>query len=110
MRFPPFVFLDQVVELDHVDRVDPHSLEALFERRPCSRSAATAGFGREENVVSVILKVVVEVVFAGSVAGRRVEMVYAGGADLLDCGVSSFLAHSTERRRAKDDSTAVVTS
>ena len=44
----PLVGLDEVVELDQVDGVDPHPLERAFELRACGVAAAFAGLRGEE--------------------------------------------------------------
>src|SRR5215211_9514184 len=50
VRDLPFVFLDEVVELDEIDVVDAHARQRALEAGPCLVTGAVAGLCGQEHV------------------------------------------------------------
>ncbi len=105
----PFVGIDQIVELDEIDRVDAHALERLLEL--CSRPGPITFLclGGEEHVAAVTGKEIGEARFGLSVGSCGVDVIDSGNGGDLQCAVGALLAHLPETRGAEDQPAALMT-
>ena len=98
----PLVLLDEAVELDQIDGVDPHACERALEFGAGIVGGSAPGLRRQEHVVAVVLQEVVEADLTVAVHCRRVDVIDAGFGDQFKCRVGALLAHTPERGRAED--------
>ena len=101
-RCLPVVLLDEAVELDQINGVDPHAFERALEFGASIAGGAAPGLRGQEHVVAVALQEVVKPDLAVAVHRCGVDVIDAGFGDQFECRVGASLAHSPERRCAED--------
>ena len=105
----PLVGLDQVVQLDHVDRVDLQPLEGALELGAGVVATALTGLRGEEEAGPVLGHPRADPQLRVAVPGRRVDVVDAVAEQGLEHLVRLLLAHPPEGGGAEDHPGALVT-
>ena len=107
-RFP-LLRVDEVVELDEIDLIDPQALQRAADLVVGRLIRALARLGGEEEVVAVPLHPRPEPQLRIAVAGGGVDVVDAALQNQLHGAIGIVLGDVAEGRRAEDGAGALVT-
>ncbi len=105
----PLVGLDEVVQLDEVDLIDPHPIERPLEFGPRCAPLSLTRLGGEEEPVAIRREERCQSKLRLAVRRRGVDVVDAGRIDELERGIGTRLAHRPECRGTEDDAGRLVT-
>ena len=104
----PLVVLDQVVELDQIDMIDPHALQRPLELGSGCVTVALAGLGCQEDLAPVGGEPWLQPIFGLPIGGGGVDVVDSPAVDDVECCVRPLLTHCSEGSSAEEEAGRLV--